>query len=122
MTTEQDIQTAIRLAASQQGHVLWRNNSGVLRDERGVPVRFGLCNDSAQLNAQCKSSDLVGIKQVLVTQEMVGTVVGVFWAVECKRAGWKYKATDREVAQLRFIEAVRGMGGVGQFASGVGDI
>lgn len=122
MTLETDIQAAIRLAASQQGHVLWRNNSGVLRDERGVPVRFGLCNDSAQLNAAIKSSDLVGIRRVLVTPEMVGTVVGVFWAVECKRAGWKYKATDREKAQLRFIEAVRGMGGVGQFAAGVGDI
>jgi len=120
--TESDIQAAIRLAASQQGHVLWRNNSGVLRDERGVPVRFGLCNDSAQLNSQCKSSDLIGVRRVLITQEMVGTVVGVFWAVECKRAGWKYKATDREVAQLRFIEAVRGMGGVAGFAQSAGDL
>jgi hypothetical protein len=116
--TEQDIQTAIRLAASKQGHVLWRNNSGVLRDERGVPVRFGLCNDSKQLNASVKSSDLIGIKQVLVTEDMVGTVIGVFWAVECKRSGWKYAGTEREVAQLRFIETVRGMGGQAQFSTG----
>ena len=118
MTLETDIQAAIRLAASQQGHVLWRNNSGVLRDERGVPVRFGLCNDSAQLNNHAKSSDLIGIKTVLITPEMVGQTVGVFWAVEVKRAGWKYKGTDREIAQLRFIEAVRGMGGYAHFSTG----
>lgn len=120
MTTEATIQAAVRLAASKRGDVLWRNNSGVLRDERGVPVRFGLCNESATVNASCKSSDLIGIRRVTITPDMVGQVVGVFYAVECKRAGWRYTGAPREVAQLRFIEVVRAMGGVAEFSTGEG--
>jgi len=120
--TESDVQTALRLAASKRGDVLWRNNSGVLPDARGVPVRFGLCNDSTQLNAVCKSSDLIGIKRVVVTAEMVGTVVGVFYAREVKHSGWRYTGTDRERAQLRFIEIVREAGGDAGFANCEGDL
>lgn len=116
--SESDVQARIRLAASQAGDVLWRNNSGVLKDERGVPVRFGLCNESPAVNAVCKSSDLVGIKRVLVTPQMVGRTVGIFYAREVKRAGWRYTGTPREVAQLRFIEAVVAMGGDAAFTTG----
>ena len=116
--SESDVQARVRLAASQAGDVLWRNNTGVLKDERGVPVRFGLCNDSEKLNKHAKSSDLIGIKRVTITPAMVGQTAGLFWAVECKRAGWAYKGTDREVAQLRFIEAVVAMGGHAQFSTG----
>lgn len=120
--SEADVQARVRLAASQAGDVLWRNNSGVLKDERGVPVRFGLCNESAKVNAACKSSDLVGIKRVLVTREMVGQTLGVFYAREVKRAGWRYTGTPREVAQLRFIEAVVAMGGDAGFATSEGNL
>lgn len=119
MTAESDVQTALRLAASKRGDVLWRNNSGVLPDARGVPVRFGLCNDSTAINTACKSSDLIGIKRVLVTPEMVGQVVGVFYAREVKHSGWRYTGTPRERAQLRFIEIVREAGGDAGFATGV---
>lgn len=120
--SESDVQARVRLAASQAGDVLWRNNSGVLKDERGVPVRFGLCNESAKVNQMCKSSDLVGIKRVLVTPQMVGSTVGIFYAREVKRAGWRYTGTPREVAQLRFIEAVVAMGGDAGFACSEGDL
>lgn len=120
--SESDVQARVRLAASQAGDVLWRNNSGVLRDERGVPVRFGLCNDSAQLNAHTKSSDLIGIRRVVVTPDMVGRTVGIFYAREVKRAGWRYTGTPREVAQLRFIEAVVAMGGDAGWATSPADI
>lgn len=116
--SESDVQARVRLAASRAGDVLWRNNSGVLKDDRGVPVRFGLCNESEKLNKHAKSSDLIGVKRVTVTPEMVGQTVGVFWAVEVKRVGWKYKGTDREAAQLRFIEAVVAMGGCAHFSTG----
>ena len=118
--SENDVQARVRLAASQAGNVLWRNNVGMLRDERGVPVRFGLCNDSKALNERVKSSDLVGIRRVLVTQQMVGSVVGQFYAREVKRVGWKYTGTPREVAQLRFIETVVTMGGDAGFTVGEG--
>lgn len=120
--SESDVQARVRLAASQAGDVLWRNNSGALKDERGVPVRFGLCNESKAVNDKCKSSDLVGIKRVLVTPQMVGSTVGIFYAREVKRAGWRYTGTPREVAQLRFIEAVVAMGGDAGFACSEADL
>jgi hypothetical protein len=120
--SESDVQARVRLAASQAGDVLWRNNSGVLKDERGVPVRFGLCNESKAVNDKCKSSDLIGIKRVLITQAHVGHTIGQFYAREVKRAGWRYTGTPREVAQLRFIEAVVAMGGDGAFATSEGDL
>ena len=120
--SETDVQARIRVAASQAGDVLWRNNTGVLKDERGVPVRFGLCNESKAVNDKCKSSDLIGIKRVLITQQMVGSTVGQFYAREVKRAGWRYTGTPREVAQLRFIEAVVAMGGDAGFATSEGDL
>lgn len=116
--SESDVQARVRLAASQAGDVLWRNNTGVLPDARGVPVRFGLCNESKAVNDKCKSSDLIGIKRVLVTQAHVGHTIGQFYAREVKRAGWRYTGTPREAAQLRFIEAVVAMGGDAAFTTG----
>lgn len=116
--SEADVQARVRLAASQAGDVLWRNNTGVLPDARGVPVRFGLCNESKAVNDKCKSSDLIGIKRVLITQDMVGHTIGQFYAREVKRVGWRYTGTPREVAQLRFIEAVTVMGGDAAFTTG----
>jgi len=116
--SENDVQARVRLAASQAGNVLWRNNVGMLRDERGVPVRFGLCNDSKALNTACKSSDLIGIKRLTVTQQMVGSVVGQFYAREVKRAGWRYADTPRERAQLRFHEVCIAMGADAGFTVG----
>jgi len=120
--SESDVQARVRLAASQAGNVLWRNNTGVLPDARGVPVRFGLCNESPAVNASCKSSDLIGIKRVLIAQAHVGHTIGQFYAREVKRAGWRYTGTPRETAQLRFIEAVVAMGGDAGFATSEGDL
>lgn len=58
--TEAQLQDAVRLWASRRGWYLWRNNVGVLRDMRGRPVRYGLANDSAHINAAIKSADLIG--------------------------------------------------------------
>ena len=104
---ESSVVAAIRLEASRRGAVLWRNNSGVAYDKRGVPVRFGLCNDSAQLNRAVKSSDLIGL-----------TADGRFLAVEAKAPGWHYTGNAHERAQLRFLENVRARGGVGFFTRG----
>lgn len=116
--SEAAVQAAVRVAASAAGGRLWRNNVGVLPDARGVPVRFGLCNDSPAINAKCKSSDLIGIRPRVVTADMVGGIVGQFWARETKAAGWRYTGTAREVAQLRFIEMVVALGGDAGFTQG----
>lgn len=116
--SEAAIQNEIRMETSRRGGRLWRNNNGAGKLENGSYVRWGLCNDSPTLNAHVKSADLIGVLPVTVTPEMVGTVIGQFWSVECKRDGWKYAGTDREKAQLRWIEMITSLGGKAQFSTG----
>lgn len=117
-TGEHKVQDDARLLASKMGWRLFRNNKGVLPDARGVPVRFGLCNETAALGKRLRSSDLIGIRPVVITPDMVGSTIGQFVAREIKKAGWKYKGTEHEEAQLRFGELVIGLGGDFKFWSG----
>jgi len=119
---EADVQAAIRLEASRKGLRLWRNNVGVLTDDRGVPVRYGLANDSAAVNASIKSADLIGIRPVLITSAHVGATLGQFVSRECKAPGWKYRGGEREAAQLRWAEIVTALGGDARFAAGEGTL
>lgn len=83
---ETNLMNACMVAMSEAGCLVWRNNTGVLPDRRGIPIRFGLC---------VGSGDLIGIAPD-----------GVFVSVEVKtKTG---RATD---AQLRFVDAVRSKGG-----------
>ena len=117
------VQNAIRLEASQKGLRLWRNNSGVAMDENGDrTVRYGLCNDSKKINKKLKSADLIGIRPVLITPGHVGQVIGQFVARECKPSDWIYTATDREKAQLKFLELVAALGGDATFAISEGTL
>lgn len=103
--SEAAVQALVRLEASRRGDRLWRNNVGALVDERGVPVRYGLANESKQQNARLKSSDLIGIER--------GT--GRLLSYEVKEPGWRYTGTAREVAQLNWITLVCSLGGKAQF-------
>lgn len=116
--SEQAVQSSIRLAAAQAGLTLWRNQSGACYDESGRLIRYGLANDSAQLNKRIKSSDLIGITPVNVG----GRILGVFTAIEVKHAGWKGPSNDRERAQAEFIRLVREKGGIAGFATSVEDV
>lgn len=117
---ESSTQTLIRLDAAQHGLEAWRNNTGVLLNQNGVPVRYGLANDSASLNKTTKSSDLIGIRPITITPEMVGKTIGVFMAVETKRPGWVYSPTDpHSFAQNNFHDIVRRAGGLAGFATNV---
>lgn len=120
--SESAIQMAVRLEASQKGARLWRNNSGGLYDETGRFIRFGLANDSEKLNKEIKSSDLIGITPVLITQDLVGCTIGQFTSYEIKKGGWKYSGSDREIAQLRWIQLVVALGGRAAFVSSRGVI
>lgn len=122
-TGEHKVQDDARLLASQMGWRLFRNNKGVLPDPKtGRWIRFGLCNDTPALGERLRSSDLIGIRPVVITPDMVGSTIGQFVAREIKKAGWKYKGTEHEEAQLRFGELVIGLGGDFKFWNGEGEL
>lgn len=84
--TEAQVLSDCLKALSRAGCLAFRNNTGVLKDTNGRPVRFGLCKGS---------SDIIGV-----------CADGAFLAVECKNA--MGQPTNE---QVRFIEAVRRKGG-----------
>ncbi len=118
-TTEAGVSKRVRLQYAAAGSILWRNNVGAFPDETGRWIRYGLANDSAVMNRSVKSSDLIGITPVPVTQAHVGTIIGMFTAVECKAPGWEWKGTQRESAQHKFHQIVLAHGGIGRFSTGI---
>jgi hypothetical protein len=116
-------QALVMLEASQKDIYLFRNNVGALIDERGVPVRYGLANQSKEMNSRLKSSDLIGIRKRVITEAMVGTVIGQFVAREMKHEGWHFNAKDKhEGAQLTFINLIAANGGDASFCTGPGTL
>lgn len=118
---EANIQRQIMLAAGAKDYTLWRNNTGqawqgqVTRLPNGSilidnprPVQFGLSKGS---------SDLIGIKRVTVTQDMVGQQVAVFSALEVKTP--RGNPTEE---QRQFLNFVAGAGGIAGIARGPEDL
>ena len=103
---EQRVQNQIRLDLGRGPVRLWRNNTGALKDAAGRLVRYGLCPGS---------SDIIGLRQVVVTPDMVGHTLAVFAAIEVKDRG---RATPEQQA---FIDAVATLGGMAGVARSVDD-
>lgn len=123
MRSEAAVQSHVMLAMSEIG-IGWRNNSGVAIDETGRHIRYGLANSSHAANQHIKSSDIIGIVPVTAYLQSVGwCTLGVFAAIECKAPGWKFSEADkRAVAQARFHDIVRGLGGFAGFVSDPAEI
>lgn len=119
---ESTVQSLVRLEGARKGCRLWRNNVGVLQDINGRPVRYGLANDSKQLNESLKSSDLIGWRRVLIEPHHVGHVIAQFVSRECKESNWKYHGSTREVAQMNWINLVVADGGDAKFCTGEGTL
>lgn len=128
--SESAVEAEIRLtAAKEYRSPLWRNNNGAALmvdprrpNEEPRHVRFGLGNTSKRVNDAWKSSDEIGITPVLVTAAHVGSVLGVFTAIEAKTPGWKLtKGDKRGQAQNNFMTAVKTYGGYAGFAQSVDD-
>jgi hypothetical protein len=113
-------QSLVRLDAAQRGVWLTRNNVGALLDERGVPIRYGLANESKAQNQAVKSADLIGIRPILIGPQHIGTMIGQFVSREVKHAAWTYKGDKHEIAQLAWANFVLSKGGDAAFATGPG--
>lgn len=118
LVSEAGVTKVERLNIAREGGLIWRNNVGAMNDGQGRVVRYGLANESKTMNRRVKSSDLIGLKPVLITEGMVGYIIGQFVARECKRPKWAYSGTPREKAQKCFIELVLAKGGDACFTTG----
>lgn len=113
-------QSIVRLEAAQKGIWLTRNNVGALMDSRGIPVRYGLANESRAQNEVVKSGDLIGIRPIVIQPRHLGATIGQFVSREMKHEGWTYRGDKHERAQLAWINFVIGKGGDAAFATGPG--
>lgn len=119
-------QQQVRFLAARQGAWAMRNNVGATAaDEmcrcprcyfeyvvKRQPIRYGLANDSAKLNAVVKSSDLILCIPRTITSQMVGQVIGQFGAVEVKKPDWRPgEDPSREGPQFAFGARVLQLGG-----------
>jgi hypothetical protein len=100
---ETEIQQHIRLALGTRPDLrLFRNNTGSLPDPRtGRPVQFGLARGSA---------DLIGLRTVTITPEMVGQRVAVFTSIEVKTSTGR--ATPEQQNWLHMVRRAGGIAGV----------
>ena len=104
--SEQAIQQHIILACSKGGTRLFRNNCGSYQTPQGKWVKYGVANPGG--------SDLIGLRTVTITPEMVGRKLAVFSAIEVKTPTGR--ATEQ---QQQFIEMVRSFGGIAGIARSV---
>ena len=106
---ETTIQQQIRLALGTRPDLrLFRNNTGTLPDPRtGRPVQFGLARGSA---------DLIGLRTVTITPDMVGQQVAVFTSIEVKTPQGRPTAE-----QQNWLNMVRSLGGIAGIARSIQD-
>jgi hypothetical protein len=99
--SEHEIQQQIRLACGHGAVRLWRNNTGALVDQQGRFVRFGLCKGS---------SDLIGLRSLLVTPELLGQRIAQFVALEIKTPHGV--VTPEQRAFLRVVDQLGGVAAI----------
>lgn len=131
--SESWVQGQERRNFAKQGAAAWRNNVGATKTKEHAqcpkccfnfviqrpPIRFGLCNDSHQLNEKFKSGDLILAIPRLIKPHHVGTRIAQFGSVEIKRPGWKHNPNDpHEAAQAAWAALVNNLGGFATFSTG----
>jgi hypothetical protein len=89
--SEHEIQQRIRLACGRGPVRLWRNNTGALVDRQGRLVRFGLCRGS---------SDLISLRSLEITPELVGQRIAQFVALEPDLAAMDKASGSAEVGDI----------------------
>ena len=96
---ESDILKLCMIEASKLGAIVFRNNTGVLKDKTGRPVKYGLC---------VGSSDIIGMGPPPDSK---------FLAIEVKVPG--KNPTEK---QENFLNVVRANGGIAGVARCPGDV
>ena len=109
--SESALQSLVRLEAARKGVWLGRNNVGALKNEKGRLIRYGLANDSKNVNTELKTGDLIGFRPRLIKSDDVGSIIAQFVSRECKRPDWVFSNTLEEQAQLRWMTLVNANGG-----------
>lgn len=98
MNLETTIQNDIEVYLSENGFIIFRNNVGGWKDEHGRLIRYGLFKGS---------SDLIGLKPIIITEEYLGKKIAQFCAIETKT-----NLGSLSPAQKRFLNMVRYNGGI----------
>ncbi len=101
---ERDVTAEARSELARAGVVSWRNNVGVLRDENGRYVAYGLCPGSADLIACVQTS--LACPSCGVALPPIGRFVGV--ELKGPTARW----TDEQRAWGAIVERERGVYGL----------
>ena len=113
--SEAPVVKRVMMKASQLGLRLLRNNRGMFRTMDGKrTVRAGLEADGA--------SDLIGVRTITVTPEMVGKKIGVLMVVEVKKPSWTKPTTETEKEQENFINQMVQRGAIGFFINNAEDL
>lgn len=119
--SERKIQSEILLALADHGLTCWRNNVGTGWAGKALKRADGsvLVQDARPLHAGlCKgSSDLIGLRPLVITEAMVGQTLAQFVALEVKQPG-RSPTPD----QRHFIEFVSEHGGLARVVRGVEDL
>ena len=105
---EGTVMQRVALEATRKGWRVFRNNVGVLMDQRGVPVRYGL---------MVGSGDLIGWRPVTITPDMVGQQLAQFVSLEVK--GPRGKVSE---AQQRWAGMVEEAGGLALVVRGADEL
>lgn len=99
MNHETVIQNDIKVQLSKMGFIIFRNNVGGWKDPKtGRLIKYGLC---------VGSSDIIGLKPTLITQEHVGKILAIFSAFETKTEEGKLSPE-----QIQFLDMVKKNGGI----------
>ena len=119
--SERRIQSEILLALAEHGLSGWRQNVGtgwagevqklkdgsvLIRNPR--PLQAGLCRGS---------SDIIGLRPLTITPEMIGQTIAQFAAIEVKQPGSYPKPEQRH-----FLGFVQSKGGLAILARSVADL
>jgi hypothetical protein len=126
-------QNAARKSIGAQGAFSWRNNVGATKTKEAhqcpkcyfnfivekPPIRYGLANDSHQLNEKFKSGDLILAIPRKIEPRHVGTTIAQFGSVEAKKPGWRFNPNDpHQAAQAAWAALVNRLGGFACFSTG----